>query len=129
LIEAPDSHRSIKLFMNETLSNILSENITIRDIVTDGDCLLVEIIFGKSLSYLYLTVEKDLFERGNINLRDLMVFLPYPLMATIFTWFIPFFSREIEIYYYGDWTIFLEPSPSIYDVKRAISAIRIAISS
>ena len=74
---------------------------------------------------MYLSADLKGLERNNAHFNDLSVLLFDPLQATISSWFIPSFSSELEIYFYSEWMIFYISSPRDFDVKRAISAVRL----
>ncbi|MEM3379996.1 MAG: hypothetical protein QW397_04400 [Fervidicoccaceae archaeon] len=115
--------------IREMLEAATSEKLNISYLEIDGLELFVEAIYGNGLVHIYMLIDEGQMRRGKIQLRGIMVFISDPICATIFTWFIPSFSSDVEVYFYSDWTVFYISTPSIFDLKKAVSAVRIAVSS
>lgn len=114
--------------LDERLESILGEKLFIRYAEETENEILIETVLGKDRAFIYLIADKKDIEKRNAGFKDILIIFQDPIEATIFSWFIPSFSNEVEIYFYRDWTIFYIDSPSNFDVKKALSATRLAVS-
>jgi len=114
--------------MNEFLEEAVGERLSIRSFEVLNDEIFFEAVIGNGRAFMYFSIQNDCPKGGSLIFKDLLIFFPDPLEATIFSGFIPSFSRDVEMFFYGDWTIFCIGYPSFFDIKLAISAAKISSS-
>jgi len=127
-VEADTSYVLNKDSINELLEEAVGERLSIRSFEVNNDEIFFEAVIGNGRAYMYFSVQYGSPKKKSPVFKDLLIFFPDPLEATIFSGFIPSFSRDVEMFFYGDWTIFCIGYPSYFDIKLAISAAKISSS-
>jgi len=127
-VEADISYVLNKDNMNGFLEEVVGERLSLRSFEVNNDEIFFEAVIGNGRAYMYFSMERGRPKGRSLIFKDLLIFFPDPLEATIFSGFIPSFSRDVEMFFYGDWTIFCIGYPSYFDIKLAISAVKISSS-